>query len=251
MGSLLVQVGHNVFAFLDDLYKKVQVVAYVSDKIKQPEIDSLLQSIKSFKEVSSCIFISKEQALKEVINEPEIKNYMDTVKENPLPNSLRIEVRKGNNKTAVLKELAEAIKVLPGIVEISYKQQETEHLLHIAGAVRAVMIIFLSIALSAVLFSSWSIAWSFACIKKQELHAGKTKQDITRLLMTELLLTGLISGILAGTGLVLIETIASPVLNSLWSGRWCYAGIILPVFTTFLGGLIAYIGSLSSTAKGN
>ncbi|MEI7905022.1 MAG: permease-like cell division protein FtsX [Candidatus Firestonebacteria bacterium] len=249
--SLLVQSGRNLSSFLDNLNKNVRVIAYVPDSIKQPEIDSLLEKVKSLKGVKNCVYLPKEKALEEVINEPEIQSYLDSVKENPLPNTVRIEVSKGCDKPAFLKELAETVKNLPGVSEISYKQQETERLLAIIYSTKSLALVIFGTAAIALLFGSWALIRGFAGQQKQENHKDsiKSKQEIGGIIAVEFVLIGLVSGVFAAAALVVIEKLAGPALDTLWSGSWLYAGILLPLLTVGVGGVVGYIGSLFGPTK--
>ena len=125
----------NLNKFLNEVNSSVQITAYTSEKLKPEDIVQMVAVIKAQAGVSDCHYVPKEEAIKEFAADPDFKNYMENVKENPLPNAVKVEVDKEHRNAKGLQELAAFVGTLPGITEVNYRKDETERFFNIVSSV--------------------------------------------------------------------------------------------------------------------
>ena len=166
------------------------------------EADSILKTLETFESISSLDYISAEQALEEFKKSfPEDMLYL--VEGNPLPASLRIQIRANSQNLETIQKTSERLLAMP---EISAVQAPTEwikrwesfkwHFFAIPMAVSALMLGIL-----------WLIMWNamrLTLISRKELvnnikYSGGTPFFI----LFPFVMEGLLQG-LAGAGLAVI-----------------------------------------------
>ena len=180
---------------------------------KPAEADSVLKIVENFESVSSLDYISDEQALEEFKKSfPEDMLYL--VEENPLPASIRIQIRANSQNLETIQKISKRLLAMP---EISVVQAPVEwierwenfkwHFFAIPMAVSAFMLIIL-----------WLIMWNamrLTLISRKELvnnikYSGGTPFFIQFPFVLEGLLQGLIG---AGLAVILFNFIEKPVVE--------------------------------------
>ena len=189
----------SLSAYSASLYR---IEAFFLNTPTEAEADSILKIVEDFESVSSLNYISAEQALEEFKKSfPEDMLYL--VEGNPLPASLRIQIRASRQNFQTIQKISEMLLAMP---EISTVQAPTEwierwesfkwHFFVIPIAVSALMLGIL-----------WLIIWNavrLTLISRKELvnnikYSGGTPFFIQFPFVMEGLLQGL-----AGAGLAVI-----------------------------------------------
>jgi cell division transport system permease protein len=235
--SFLLIASMNALSFAVSLSMRsaslYRVEAFFLNTPSPAEADSLLQTVASFENVSSLIYFSDEQALEEFKNSfPEDMLYL--VEGNPLPASLRIQIRANAQNIETIEKISNRLLSMP---EISVVQSPTEwikrwegfkwHFFAIPIAVSAFMLIIL-----------WLIMWNairLTLISRKELvnnikYSGGTPFFI----QFPFVLEGLLQG-LAGAGLAAIlfsmsqNTILEyfPILSEFTQKNWLASIFVL------------------------
>ena len=235
--SFLLIASMNALSFAVSLSTRsaslYRVEAFFLNTPSPAEADSLLQTVASFENVSSLIYFSDEQALEEFKNSfPEDMLYL--VEGNPLPASLRIQIRANAQNIETIEKISNRLLSMP---EISVVQSPTEwikrwegfkwHFFAIPIAVSAFMLIIL-----------WLIMWNairLTLISRKELvnnikYSGGTPFFI----QFPFVLEGLLQG-LAGAGLAAIlfsmsqNTILEyfPILSEFTQKNWLASIFVL------------------------
>ncbi len=233
----------NLNKFLNEVNSSVQITAYASEKLKPEDIVQMVAVIKAQNGVSDCHYVSKEEAIKEFAADPDFKNYMENVKENPLPNTVKVEVEKEHRNAKGLQELAAFVGTLPGITEVNYRKDETERFLNIVSSVELFAAGF---ALILVLSSAFVVTstvrnniYSRRGVINSMLKSGSNAVALKKVFVLESVMLGAAGGLIAASLLLLIELAVIGKINLLWSGRWArvdalyFSGIV--IFSAALG----------------
>jgi len=210
--SFLLITSMNALSFAVSLSMRsaslYRIEAFFLNAPKPAEADSILKIVENFESVSSLDYISDEQALEEFKESfPEDMLYL--VEENPLPASLRIQIRANSQNIETIQKTSKRLLSMP---EISVVQAPVEwikrwenfkwHFFAIPMGVSAFMLIIL-----------WLIMWNamrLTLISRKELvnnikYSGGTPFFIQFPFVLEGLLQGLIGAGLAAIVFYLIE----------------------------------------------
>ncbi|MCL2207831.1 MAG: permease-like cell division protein FtsX, partial [Fibromonadales bacterium] len=189
-----------------------RIEAFFLNTPTSEQADSISAVVSSFESVSSLIYVSDEEAMEDFKQSfPEDMLYL--VEGNPLPASLRIQIRANSQNLSSIQRTSERLLAMP---EISVVKSPTEwikrweefkwHFFAIPIAVSAFMLIIL-----------WMIMWNamrLTLISRRELvnnikYSGGTPFFIQFPFVLEGLLQGLIG---AGLAAILFEFIKKPIL---------------------------------------
>jgi cell division transport system permease protein len=219
------------------------------------EADSISKTVASFESVASLIYISEEQALEEFRNSfPEDMLYL--VEGNPLPASLRIQIRTSSQNIETIQKISENLRTMP---EISTVQTPMEwikrwesfkwHFFAIPIAVSALMLGIL-----------WLIMWNamrLTLISRKELvnnikYSGGTPFFIQFPFVMEGLLQGLIG---AGLAIILFGFIEKTVLLyfpifSEFTQKSPYAILFVLLFVAISEATVSYFTVRKFLARG-
>jgi len=215
--SFLLIASMNALSFAVSLSMRsaslYRIEAFFLNTPKPAEVDSVLKIVENFESVSSLDYISDEQALEEFKKSfPEDMLYL--VEENPLPASLRIQIRANSQNLETIQKTSKRLLAIP---EISVVQAPIEwierwenfkwHFFAIPMAVSAFMLIIL-----------WLIMWNairLTLLSRKELvnnikYSGGTPFFIQFPFVLEGLLQGLIG---AGLAAILFNLIEKPIVE--------------------------------------
>jgi len=215
--SFLLIASMNALSFAVSLSMRsaslYRIEAFFLNTPKPAEADSVLKIVENFESVSSLDYISDEQALEEFKKSfPEDMLYL--VEENPLPASLRIQIRANSQNLETIQKTSDRLLAMP---EISVVQAPVEwikrwenfkwHFFAIPMAVSAFMLVIL-----------WLIMWNamrLTLISRRELvnnikYSGGTPFFIQFPFVLEGLLQGLVG---AGLAALLFNFIEKPIVE--------------------------------------
>lgn len=245
---------YNINLFVEDIKKNVEISIFLKDRLTKSQVDLLISQIKNKPGIDSCAYISKEDALKEYSQLPEFKEYIESIKINPLPDAIKVGLSKSyKNDIGKLKTLADSLKTLEGVAEVYYQEAETQKLFDIASGISNIII-----GLSLILIL-WSLLMILGVIKlgifvkkneiKQMKADGMTEAGIKNVFMLESVLQGFAGSLLAVIMLLAIEKIAFEKVNILWLGGWQLMNGFHAVFMIALGIVLALTGSILFKVK--
>jgi cell division transport system permease protein len=240
----------NLEALANSLLREVQVVAYLDDDANQVSVAQQLERIPG---VNMAHFVSKETALKKLVERMQGRIRVDDLTRNPLPDSYEVEVASADD----LEPVAKRARRIAGVAYVKYGEEIAQKMLHFNALVRTVgVIVLLLLFLSTVLIVSNTIRLTvFARRKEIEIMqmVGAAEWFIRWPFILEGVLQGLLGSVIAATlvggsyALVvpkLMETITFlPIVQ---------ADAMLPTLLPLLvlnGALVGAIGSLVSVNK--
>ena len=119
----------NLSYYLSVLEERVEIVAFIDDKLSDNQKNELIKKIENIKMIDRIKYTSKTEAMDEFRKNSEFAKQIKILGENPLPATADIYLKKKDPET--VKEIAEEIKVLTGVEDIYYTSIEAENLLTI------------------------------------------------------------------------------------------------------------------------
>lgn len=124
--SLIVK---NLSYYLSVLSERVEIVAFIDDKLNDNQKNELIKKIENIKTIDRIRYTSKTEAMEEFRKNSEVAKQIKILGENPLPATIDIYLKKKDPET--VKKIAEEIKILNGVEDIYYTSIEAENLLTI------------------------------------------------------------------------------------------------------------------------
>ncbi|MDO8734640.1 MAG: permease-like cell division protein FtsX, partial [Elusimicrobiota bacterium] len=127
--GFLVLIAKNLSYYLSELSERVEIVAFIDDKLNDNQKNELIKKIENIKIIDRIKYTSKTEAMDEFRKNPEFAKQIKILGENPLPATIDIYLKKRDPET--VRKIAEEIKILNGVEDIYYTSIEAENLLTI------------------------------------------------------------------------------------------------------------------------
>lgn len=107
----------NLNNLVNFIVAKLEVRVYLAENVTRPEISAFQEQIQALKEVKSVEFVEKNTAWKDFSNQFSNINLNDMIEENPLPNTLKIQLY----DTTKIKDVVDFLYKYPTYIDdISY-----------------------------------------------------------------------------------------------------------------------------------
>jgi cell division protein FtsX len=185
-------VSVNLNAVLQNLQSELQISAFLDDNASVPQ---LMETVRSWPEVASVDFVSKKQALANMVQSLPALNQAAALISNPLPNTLEIRLLDPAQTPLVRTKLAQ----LPGVTHIEDGSNAVQTFLAINDALRVGGSILIVVLLSAALFAIVNSIRAAIAARRQEIEVmrlvGATRSFIRSPFLIEGFLLGLISAV--------------------------------------------------------
>lgn len=240
----------NLEALANSLLEEVQVVAYLDDGANRVAIE---QQLRRIPEVTGTHFVSKETALKKLVERMQGRIEVSDLTRNPLPDSFEIAVVDANS----LELVATRVRRIAGVASVKYGEEIARRMLNFNAMVRSIGTVILALLfLSTVLIVSNTIRLTVFA-RRKEIEIMQMVGAAEWFIRWPFILEGIVQG-LTGSSIAaalvatsysmvvpkLVETVAFlPVLP---------AEQLLPQLVPaliFLGGFVGALGSLVSVNK--
>jgi cell division transport system permease protein len=119
----------NLKELTGSLQQDIQVVLYLEEGLSPQQVAEVQQRLNGQPEVSTVIFVSKDQALTDFRTQfPSEQRLLQGLGENPLPASFVITPTPQHRSSAAVKKWTERLKSLPGVAEVQYSRDWIENL---------------------------------------------------------------------------------------------------------------------------
>ncbi|HWP57901.1 MAG TPA: permease-like cell division protein FtsX [Candidatus Acidoferrales bacterium] len=126
-GFLLLQ--QNLYGLLKSWGNQAAILAYLDDDLSAAEVKALFSEVRSFPEVDSVRYISREKAWEEFKKSlGQQGGLLEGLERDVLPASLEISVKPEYRADGALKALAARLERAPGIGEVEYPAEWVERL---------------------------------------------------------------------------------------------------------------------------
>jgi cell division transport system permease protein len=147
--ALYFNVVENIALFTERIMKELSVNIYLADNITSIQQKYIEKIIKESKYVESYEYIDKDKALNDFLSQmPTFKSIIATLKENPVPSSYRVILKKEYNTENAIRNFISLFEDAEGIDEIHYDRMWFEKLIVIikllkfGGTVMGAVLIF-------------------------------------------------------------------------------------------------------------
>lgn len=240
----------NLEALANSLLQEVQVVAYLDDDANQVSVAQQLERIPGVEEAH---FVSKETALKKLVERMQGRINVDDLTRNPLPDSYEVAVDGADKLGPVAKRATR----IAGVAHVKYGEEIAQRMLHFNSLVRSVGILVLMLLfLSTVLIVSNTIRLTvFARRKEIEIMqmVGAAEWFIRWPFILEGVLQGLLGSVIAATIVGSSYAMVVPkLMETITFLPVVQASELLPYLLpalVFNGALVGALGSLFSVNK--
>ncbi|MFA7462725.1 MAG: permease-like cell division protein FtsX [Anaerovoracaceae bacterium] len=178
------------------------IEVYLLDETSKEDADIITQSLLSMDEIAGVTYVSKEEAMEHFKDRWGDKAYLlDGLAENPLPNSLRVELVSLEDGQLIY----EACRNLIGVEDVRYYQEEVKKILTITDFIQqGALIIILFLIIVSVIVVSNTVKLTVMARQREIMimkYVGATNWFIRGPLLAEGMMIGCIS---AGISLGLV-----------------------------------------------
>lgn len=236
--------AYNIKRVLERVEARVEIVAYIRDDADYKAVRLAQNEIEHMPEVRETRYISRAQALEIAKQElPEFRNLFGTIDANPLPASIEVALKPGQQGAEAVKHVADEIAVFPFVEEVRYGQDWLDKvylLRRVAGA--ATLVLGGAFAAVAALIIGTAVRMAIFARRDEILImrlVGATDAFVRSPFLIEGLVTGLIGAVLA---LLASYAIFDLLSASLFKLEW------LP--DLWVIGLLAAGGTLGALSSG-
>ena len=201
----------NLKSILAEWEQRVQIEAYLEDRLPDTQIKDLQNLIASFDGVGKVSYISKDDAIKRFVDEmPAIAGLVGDLDENPLPSSIRVILDEGHREFIKVEALAVRLGKMPGVDDVVYGQEWLEKfsgfisLLKLSGLILG---LFLLLTTTFIISNTIRLA---LYARKEELEIMKLLGATDFFMKTPFLIEGLLQGLVgAAASLVSLYAVYS------------------------------------------
>ena len=203
----------NINSFISNIEAENVIMAFVNDGITDLEVKKVGMDLEKINNVASVERIGKEEAYKDILSELDgdyenLKVYLESLDENPLPESFKITVSDMNGFEQVVKEVN-------GVTNIFRVRENSELARQLSGLRDSVTYISVGVILLLLLVSLFIISNTIKVTmfsRRLEISimksVGATNSFIRWPFMIEGVVIGVIAGVLATGAVWLINELA-------------------------------------------
>ena len=237
----------NLSAVAEGIRQRVQIEAFLADEVSSQEAQDLAGRISDLDPVRSVTYMDKDSALA-VFREHFGGETLQVLDHNPLPASLKIELREDHRTFDRVEEAARRIGEFAGVAEVEYGRRWLSRLDALLSAVSlATLAISLVLAVCTVLLVATTIRLAFHA-RRRAVEIMQLVGADRRLISAPFLIEGALYGLAGGLfGVVLVSLMFAAVSRYLSGLQF----VSLPMLMTLVifGTLLGALGSLLSLRK--
>lgn len=209
-GLLIIAIGlitiYNINLFSKKLPERFSMIAYLRDDVSEVDKDDIIATLKRNNLVQGVRYISKEEALKELRSSLKEADYiLEGLKENPLPPSIEIRLRREAVSPDSVGKLLSSLRRLKGVEDVQYGERFLLSLHSIKRGIEVIGIIVTSIMIIGTIFISYSTVKILFYRRKEEIETLKLLGARAGFIRTPFLIEGGLIGFTGGiSGMLLI-----------------------------------------------
>jgi len=222
--SLFALVTVNLYYFLNILDQKIEIIAFLDTNA---DVDALKSNILKINGVKEVIYISSDEALKNLQNElKETEEVLNVFERNPLPASLRIKLGKKFRNARGLEEISDKVMLLRGIKETIYGGELVEQLKKITNIVTVFDFGLLLIIIFSVIFVIFQTIKLTIFARSTEIEimklVGASNSFIAIPFTFEGIVQGIIGGVIAFVLTVITNKAAISFFSEIYFPQWWF-----------------------------
>jgi cell division transport system permease protein len=244
--GLVMLVGLNVRAALEDVGERVEVVVYLRRGTPVEAASVAMEDILAFPEVSDVSYVSEDDALRHAREElREFQDVFDDLTENPLPASIEIQLKPGFRDARHVEAVAERVRGFRFAEDVRYGRDwiaKLDRLRSIAAAVS--LLISGAFAAASVIIIGTTIRLTILQ-RSREIAIMRLVGATSGFIRLPFLLEGAFKGALGGVVAIGLSYAAFAIVNHLLlRGRF-----FTPAETAVFVGAGTLLGLLASAAS--
>lgn len=190
---------YNIDLFSKKLPERFSMVLYLKDNLSEDEKENIILTIKKNNLVEGVRYISKDDALRELRSSLKEADYiLEGLKENPLPASIVIRLKREAVSPDLVTRLASSLRRLKGIEDIQYGEKFLISLNYVKKGLETMGLIITSIMITGTIFISYSTVKILFYRRKEEIETMKLLGATTGFIRTPFLIEGGIIGFTGG-----------------------------------------------------
>jgi cell division transport system permease protein len=190
---------YNIDSATKRLPEKFSVMLYLSDTVSQGDRDMIIGTAQKDRAVEKAIFISKEQALKELKSTLKDSAFiLEGLGENPLPDSIEIKFKSDAVGPESVQRLTNSMKNIKGVQEIEYGEEFLSAVHSLRTGLQTVgtsIVIIMSVGMLFVCYSTVKILFYR---REREIETYKLLGATKRFIRMPFLLEGAVIGFAGG-----------------------------------------------------
>ena len=195
--SVFLMVFLNLQTYLHKWKDQIQVSAYLADQVTAKQTDSIKEKIKSFSQVKSLSFFSKEEAASFFQdNFPEQKQTLESLKQNPFPASIDIRLKDKYREPEEVKKFALQIEKITGVEGVEYGQAWLEEYTRFFKFIRSAALAVGVVILLATIFIVSNTIGLTIFTRKEEIQIMRLVGATNFFIRMPFFLEGIIQGFL-------------------------------------------------------
>jgi cell division transport system permease protein len=239
--SLFALVTVNLYHFLDILDRKIEIIAFLNENV---DYKSLRENIKKINGVTDVVYVSSEEALKNLQAEiQETEEVLSVFEANPLPASLRIKLEPRFRNAPGLQEISEKIMLMRGVSETIYGGElvgELKKITHIVTAFDSGLLVIIIFSVIFVIFQTIKLT-IFARANEIEIMklVGASNSFIAVPFTFEGIIQGILGGLIAFILTIITARAASSFIANIFYPQWLF------LFGSIVSGML--FGIIGST----
>ena len=196
MGSFSL-IAVNINAILDDLESDNQVIAYVEETLSEDEARAIQDDIEYIQNVSSCEFVTREQAMEEFTAQYEDQTLFEDVDSSVLRNRYIIYL----DDIALMEQTQQQLYQITGIADVKAYLEVAEGFVTVRNVISAVSLILIVVLVVVSVFIMANTIKLATYSRREEIAimkmVGASNWFIRFPFVVEGLALGLIGGLLA------------------------------------------------------
>ncbi len=189
-------VNKGINYFLLKVENKIEIVVFLKEGYDFDKIKNTIIELESLIEAENIKFISKDDAYQDFIKDKEILTILQSFEKNPLPDSIKIKLKRYTQKN--IEKIINILKSKEGIEEIQYGGKEIENLINILNVIKIITaIIGIIFVISSLLVVSNIIKLTIYA-RRQDIYIFKMVGATNFFIKIPFVLEGIVHGFFGG-----------------------------------------------------
>ena len=216
--ALFTLVTLNLRGLAQSFRNEIEVDVFVKEGVPDDVVSTLRMRLEKMEGVQSVAFVSKDDALKEFRNQlgPD-SDLLDVLEANPLPASMRLQIKEAHRQSDRLSVLANYIRELPEVDEVRYGDVWVSRLEEYIRAFTILDLAVGAIVLLSALFIISNTVRLTVLARSRTIEIMRLVGATNAFIRTPFVIEGAVQGSVAGA-------IAMTVLWAVhhWASRWVH-----------------------------
>ncbi|MFO7751152.1 MAG: permease-like cell division protein FtsX [Desulfobacteraceae bacterium] len=244
----------NASRIIDSWNRGLRVMAYLDSDFSRSDLAGLEEEILASGSVKTITFVSQEQALELLKKEMSTrKTFLDSLKDNPLPDALEIQLKASVKRWETINDIADRIRNLALVSGVEYGEKWLGRFVSVFYFFRITGYAVSSLFFMIALFITANTVRLSLYSRREEVEIMRLVGATDRFIATPFYIEGFLQGVIGGSlGLLLLFAAylafssgleASTSLGLFFNVHFLSPGygITIILFSAFLGWLGCYL----------